>query len=84
MVVGSKCHSRAALHPGKTRYLLYGWIVGPRTGLDGCGKFDSRTVQRIANRYTDYAIPAHSYLECANTWIAQTNIWNVQTVTYKL
>ena len=36
-----------------------GW-VGPRAGLDGCGKFrpppgfDSRTVQPLASRYTDY------------------------------
>jgi len=35
-----------------------GW-VGPRAGLDRCGKshlppgFDSRTVQLVANRYTD-------------------------------
>ena len=37
--------------------------MGPRTELDGCGKlrpllgFDPRTVQRVASRYTDYAIP---------------------------
>jgi len=35
--------------------------VGPRTGLDRCGKsrpppgFDPRTVQPVASRYTDYA-----------------------------
>jgi hypothetical protein len=35
-----------------------GW-VGPRAGLDGCGKsrpppgFDPRTVQPVASRYTD-------------------------------
>ena len=35
-----------------------GW-VGPRAGLDGCGKFrpspgfDPRTVQLVASRYTD-------------------------------
>jgi hypothetical protein len=39
--------------------------VGPRAGLDGCGKislspgFDPRTVQPVAIRYTDYAIPMH-------------------------
>jgi len=39
--------------------------MGPRTGLDRCGKsrptsgFDPRTVQPVARRYTDYAIPAH-------------------------
>jgi len=40
-----------------------GW-VGPRAGLDGRGKsrpplgFDPRTVQPVASRYTDLAIPA--------------------------
>ena len=40
-----------------------GWL-GPRAGLDWCGKslpppgFDSRTVQPVASRYTDCAIPA--------------------------
>ena len=40
-----------------------GWL-GTRVGLDGCGKsrlppgFDPRTVQPVAGRYTDWAIPA--------------------------
>ena len=40
-----------------------GW-VGPRAGLDGCGKsrpppgFNSRTVQPVASRYADWAIAA--------------------------
>jgi hypothetical protein len=39
--------------------------MGSRVGLDGCGKsrpppgLDPRTVQPIASRYTDWAIPAH-------------------------
>ena len=42
---------------------IVGW-VGLRAGLDRCGKFrpppvfDPRTVQRVASRYTDWAIPA--------------------------
>jgi len=38
--------------------------VGPRAGLDGCGKsrpppgFDPQTVQPVASRYSDWAIPA--------------------------
>ena len=42
--------------------------MDPRTGLDRCGKsrplpgFDPRTVQPVANRYTDCAIPAHVVL----------------------
>ena len=41
-----------------------GW-VGPRAGLDRCGKsrpppgFDPLTVQFVASRYTDWAIPDH-------------------------
>ena len=39
-------------------HCIGGW-VGPRAGLDGCGKsrlppgFDARTVQPVASRYTD-------------------------------
>ena len=36
MGVGSQHHAPAALPPGKT-HCTGGW-VGPRTGLDGCGK----------------------------------------------
>ena len=48
------------LYPGErpgTHYI--GDWVGPRAGLDGCGKslplpgFDPRTVQPVASRYTD-------------------------------
>jgi hypothetical protein len=41
-----------------------GWVC-PRAGLDGCGKsrpppgFDPRSVQPVASRYAEYAIPAH-------------------------
>ena len=46
--------------PGKdpVPIVIGGW-VGPRAGMDGCGKsrpppgFDPRTVQPVANRYTD-------------------------------
>ena len=40
--------------------------VGPKVGLDGCGKFftpwrlDPRTSQPVASRCTDSAIPAHN------------------------
>jgi hypothetical protein len=39
-----------------------GW-VGPRACLDRSGKpmsleFDPRTIQPVASRYTDYAVPA--------------------------
>jgi hypothetical protein len=44
-------------------HCIGGW-VGPRIGLDGCGKlrpprrFDPRTVQSVESRYTDRAIAA--------------------------
>ena len=39
MGIGGQCHSPAALTPGKRPGTLYigGW-VGPKAGLDGCGK----------------------------------------------
>ena len=42
-----------------------GW-VGPRPGLDGCGKisppqgFDPQTVQPVASYYTNYTVQAHA------------------------
>ena len=61
--VGGQRHAPAALRPGKSSgtHCIGGW-VGPRAGLDGCGKshpipgFDPRTVQSVASRYTDWAI----------------------------
>jgi hypothetical protein len=50
-------------------HCTWGW-VGPRTGLDACGKsrprpgFDPRTVQPVASRYTDWAIPATARQRC--------------------
>jgi hypothetical protein len=60
MRVGVQLHAPAALSPGKSpgTHFIGGW-VGPRAGLDGCGKshpapgFDPRTVQPVASRYTD-------------------------------
>jgi hypothetical protein len=43
-----------------------GCWMGPRTGMNGCGKspsstgFDPRTIQPVAGRYTEWAIPAYS------------------------
>jgi hypothetical protein len=34
--VAGQRHALAALHPGKTRYPLYGRLGGPRPGLDRC------------------------------------------------
>jgi len=54
------------LYPRKRpgTHCIGGW-VGPRAGLDGCGKsrplpgFNTRTFQPLGSRYTDCAIPAH-------------------------
>jgi hypothetical protein len=68
MVVGGQRHALAALAPGKSpgTPCIGGW-VGPGADLDGCGKsclspgFDPRTVQPVASRYTNYAIPLVVY-----------------------
>ena len=68
MVVGGHYHAPAALPPGKTpgTYCIGGWL-GPRAGLDGCGKsappppgFVSRSFQPVSSRYTNYTIPSHT------------------------
>jgi hypothetical protein len=69
MGVSGQRHAPAALPPGKrhSTRCIGGW-VGPRAGLDECGRsrpppgFDPRTVQPVASRYTDRAIPAHIVL----------------------
>ena len=57
--VGGQGHAPAALPPGKRpgTHCTGGW-VGPRAGMDGCGKspspgFDPWTVRPVASRYTD-------------------------------
>jgi hypothetical protein len=63
MVVGDQRHASAVLPPGMTRYLLYRRL-GRSQGRSGRvlkvsppPGFDPRTVQLVASRYTDYAIP---------------------------
>jgi hypothetical protein len=55
-MVGGQLHAPAALSPGKRRgTYCTGGLVGPRVGLDGCGKFLPtwiRSPDRPA-RYTD-------------------------------
>ena len=64
MRVGDHRHAPAALPPGKTRYPLYRRLAGPqgRSGrvrnISPTPRFDPRTVQPVASRYTDWAIPA--------------------------
>ena len=67
MGVGGQRHARATLPPGKNRYALYRRLGGPQ---GRCGRvrkisppqgFDHRTVQPVASRYIDSAIPAPIY-----------------------
>jgi hypothetical protein len=60
MEVGGQYHGLVALPPGKGpgTHFIGGW-VGPRAGLDRCGKsrphrdYDTRTVKPVASSYTD-------------------------------
>ena len=64
MGVGGQHHAPATLRPGKTQYPLYRRLGGPQGWSGQVRKispppgFDPRTVQPVASRYTDYAIPA--------------------------
>ena len=69
----------AALPVGKTRYPLY-WRLGGPQSLPGQVRkisplpgFDPRTVQPVANRYIEYAIPAPACIK-----IRQLQIYNNQ------
>ena len=60
MGVGGQRHAPAAFIPRERpgTHCIGDW-VGPRAGLDGCGKsrpapgFDPRTVQPVTSHYTD-------------------------------
>jgi hypothetical protein len=67
MEVSGQRHAPANLRPGKeTRYPLYRRLGGPQGQSGRVRKIlpptgiDPRTVQIVASRYTDYAIPAHT------------------------
>ena len=59
MGVGGQRHAPAALRQERPGTHCIGGWVGPRAGLDRCGKFrpqagfDPRTVHPVASRYTD-------------------------------
>ena len=85
MGVGGQHHAPAALPPGKTRYPLYRWLGGSQ---GRCGRmrkislrtgFDPRTVQPVASRYTDWAMPAHTSILLLNRIQLTYTVW-VQSV----
>ena len=65
MGMGGQRHAPAALPRERSGTRIGGW-VGPRASVDRWGKyrtppgFDPRTIQPVASRYTDWAIPVHS------------------------
>jgi hypothetical protein len=68
MRVGGQLHAPAALPPGKRlRYPFYRRLGGPQGRSGRVRKIsppqgsEPRTVQPVASRYTDYAIPAHKF-----------------------
>jgi hypothetical protein len=71
MAVGVRPHGPTALTLGRStasRYEEHGWVPGPvwlnmelRNYLAPVG-FKLRTVQPIASRYTNYAVPAPLFL----------------------
>jgi hypothetical protein len=81
--VDSQSHALAALPPGKTRYPLYRRLSGPqgRSGrvrkISPPPAFDPRTVQPVANRYTDCPIPTPNASRSLHnnfvTWIPTLN-----------
>ena len=66
--MGDQRQALAALRPEKTRYLLYMEVGGLQGPCGRAGKMsppmesDPRTVQLVASRYTDWAIPVHTTL----------------------
>ena len=68
MGVCGQYHAPAALPPGKTRYPLCMRLGRPQGRSGRVRKnspppgFDPQTVQPVASRYTDWAIPAPIYI----------------------
>jgi hypothetical protein len=68
MRVGGQRHAPAAVHPGKTRYPLNMSLGGSQgrsereREISPQPGFDPRTVQPVASRYTDWAIPVPSIM----------------------
>jgi hypothetical protein len=66
----------------ETRYPLYRWMGGPRSRygrvreISPRPKFEPRTVQPVASRYTDWAIPAavQSHKQCSLLQVVQQHI----------
>jgi hypothetical protein len=81
MGVGGQPQAPAALPPGKTRYPLYRRLGTPQGRSGQVRKispppgFDARTVQPVASRYIDCAIPSSNKL-------LQFRVQTDETITY--
>jgi len=70
MAGGGQRYAPAALPLGKTRYTSYRRLCGSQGRYEEVRKifpppgFDPRTVQPVASRYTDWAIPADNCIFC--------------------
>ena len=79
MEVGGQHHAPAALPPAKTRYPLYRRLDGPQGRSERVGKIspppalDPQTVQPVASRYTDWAIPAEIFQGACSKCSASIN-----------
>jgi hypothetical protein len=82
MGLGVQRHSLATLPPGKTRYPLYRRLGVPQERSGRVRKispppgFDPRTIQPVASRYTDCAIPAPSDQSSTMTKLNMEYWWN--------
>jgi hypothetical protein len=80
--VRGQSHTPAAIYPRERpgTHCTGGW-VGPRAGLNRCGKsrpsleFDSRTFQHVASRYTDYATRATKLTVTDNKFLLFRWFW---------
>ena len=90
--VGSQRYAPGALPPRKTQYPLYRRLGGPHTRSGQVQKisptsgFDPPTVQPVASRYTDWAIPAHlrfmkPYIWIACNYLLETSFFGVCAAT---
>ena len=64
MGMGGQRHTPADIPPRNTRYPFYGRSGGPQSWsgrvrkISSPPRLDPRTIQLVASRYTDWAIPA--------------------------
>jgi hypothetical protein len=84
MGVGGHRHAPAALPPGKTQHPLYRRPQsqsGQVRKISPLLEFDPRTILPVANRYTNYATPAH-YIAHSEMYVHQYKNYNTMILVY--